>query len=64
MVELLFIDSVRQKVVSSVVINRLTVLDFITGLNQTLINFDKEIASKEFPKAPEIKTTMPQAGIR
>lgn len=64
-IELFFIDSVRQKVISSVVISRLTAMDFINGLNQTIINFDKEIASKEMPKPPEIKTSGAQpAGIR
>ncbi len=62
-IELLFIDSIRQRVVSSVVVSILTAIDLSAGLAQTLTNFDKEMASKEMPKQPEIKTTVP-TGIR
>ncbi|MFI5412296.1 MAG: hypothetical protein ACHQX1_00195 [Candidatus Micrarchaeales archaeon] len=56
-IELLFMDSIRQRVISSVIVSRLTAIDLVAGLNQTLVNFDKELASKEMPKAPEIKTS-------
>lgn len=65
MIEVLFIDSIRQKVVSSVVVSRLTAKDIIINLNQSLISFDKEMASKDMPKPAEIKTSKTQpAGIR
>jgi hypothetical protein len=64
-IEILFIDSIRQKVISSIVVSRLTAIDLITGLNQTLVNYDKEMASKDMPKPAEIKTSSaPPTGIR
>lgn len=57
LVEIVFVDSVRQKAVTSVIVTRLTVKDLIAALSQTLSNFDKEMSSKAMPKIPEAKGT-------
>lgn len=65
-IEILFIDSIRQRVISSIIVSRLTAMDLVTGLNQTLASYEKEMMSKDMPKPPEIKTSSnkPPAGIR
>jgi hypothetical protein len=64
-IEIFFIDSVRQRVITSVVVSRLTATELVAGLNQTLTSYTKEMLSKEMPKPPEIKTSKaPSTGIR
>jgi len=56
-ISIIFLDVTKQQPVGEFVISKTTAKDFIVNLNQTLINLDKELASKEMPKPPEIKTT-------
>jgi len=56
-ISIIFIDITKQQPIGEFVISRTTAKDFIINLNQTIINLDKELASKDMPKPPEIKTT-------
>lgn len=56
LLELIFIDSVKQQVTGEFVISRFTAKGLIGALNQTIEQLEKELANKDMPKQPEIKT--------
>ncbi len=56
LVEIIFLDMLKQQSVGEFVISRFTTRELIAALSQSLENLEKELASKEMPKQPEIKT--------
>jgi len=56
-IEIIFIDMMTQQPLGEFVIGRITAKELINGLSNTLSGLEKELASKEMPKPPEIKTT-------
>jgi hypothetical protein len=54
---LIFIDMMKQQPIGEFVINRTTAKAFAQILVQNITELDKQLANKEMPKAPEVKTT-------
>ncbi len=55
LLEIIFIDMVTQKPVGEFVITKNTAKELLTGLTQHIATLEKELASKDLPKPPEIK---------
>jgi hypothetical protein len=61
---IIFIDMMKQKPVGEFVITRITAKALSTVLLQNIGTLEKELKSKEMPKAPPIKTTTDTSAIR
>ena len=59
--ELIFIDMMKQQSVGEFVINRSTAKSFLQLLGQNIQVLEKELANKNMPKPPEIKSTKDSA---
>jgi hypothetical protein len=56
-IEIIFLDMMTQMPLGEFVIGRITAKELINGLANTLTGLEKELASKEMPKPPQIKPT-------
>jgi len=56
-VEIIFLDMLKQQPVGEYVISRNTARELIDGLVQNLTNLEKELASGDLPRPPEVKTS-------
>ena len=61
-IEIIFLDMMTQQPLGEFVIGKITAKELISGLSNTLVGLEKELASKEMPKPPQIKTTGEGAG--
>ncbi len=59
--ELIFIDMMKQQSIGEFVINRSTAKSFLQLLSQNIQVLEKELANKNMPKPPEIKSTRDSA---
>ena len=56
-VEIIFLDMLTQQPVGEYVISKNTARELIDGLAKNLASIEKELASSELPKPPEVKTS-------
>ncbi len=61
---MIFIDMLKQKPVGEFVVTKATARALSMVLSQNVDNLEKELKSKELPKAPQIKTTTDTSYIR
>lgn len=61
---MIFIDMLKQKPVGEFVITKATARALSVVLSQNVENLEKELKSKDLPKAPQIKTTTDNSYVR
>ncbi len=61
---IIFLDMMKQRPIGEFVIARTTAKALSTVLLQNIATLEKELKSKELPKAPSIKTTTDTTAIR
>ena len=61
---LIFIDMMKQQPIGEFVINRTTAKAFAQILMQNIVELDRQLANKDMPKPPEVKTTGDQTSYR
>ena len=63
-IEIIFLDMIKQKPLGEFVMGKSTAMELIAAINQNLANLERELASKEMPKPPEIKPTGSDSSYR
>ncbi len=64
LISIIFLDMMKQKPIGEFVVSRTTAKALSSVLSQNIITLEKELKSKEMPKAPAIKTTTDTSAIR
>jgi len=57
MIGIMFIDATKRQVVGEFVVSKITAKGFYSILSDSIQKLEKELASSEMPKQPEVKTT-------
>ncbi len=63
-VGIMFIDSIKKQLIGEFIVNKSTAKNFAKVLEDSVAKMEKELASKEMPKQPEVKTTGDFSNIR
>lgn len=62
--EIIFVDMLTQKPLGEFVLTKNTAKELVTSMTVNITNLEKELASKDMPKPPEIKKTGDNASYR